>query len=100
MARARARARALAGASPARRAPGGGGGVDEDPSSLGARVYSAFPCPFPPDARAAYAHYTGPHKPWTSYEPANAKFAPWYRELELAGIDPEAAIARGEFAAD
>ena len=66
----------------------------------GARVYSAFPCPFPPDARAAYAHYTGPHKPWTSYEPANAKFAPWYRELELAGIDPEAAIARGEFAAD
>ncbi|MEM8861425.1 MAG: 4Fe-4S dicluster domain-containing protein, partial [Chloroflexota bacterium] len=49
--------------------------------ALMAAIYTAFPCPFAPvkgQIRVAYHHFTGNIKPWTRYDPGNARFQQWY----------------------
>ena len=63
-----------------------------DGSDLSQKVWAAFPCPFfqknePPPL--AYYHFTGNKKPWSKYDPSNAKFAEWYAALGEAGVDAQ-----------
>ena len=67
-----------------------------DGSDISEKVWAAFPCPFfqkeaPPPL--AYYHFTGNKKPWSKYDPANAKFAEWYAALGEAGVDPSVLFA-------
>mmetsp|Transcript_27337 Transcript_27337/g.94490 ORF Transcript_27337/g.94490 Transcript_27337/m.94490 type:complete len:322 (+) Transcript_27337:1946-2911(+) len=64
-------------------------GADGAARANAAVVYGAFPCPFPAmdEARLAYFHFTGNSKPWTLYDPSNARYAQWYAMLEGLGID-------------
>lgn len=67
---------------------------DPDDALAGA-VWAAFPCPFyhKPAPNLAYYHFTGNKKPWTVYDPSNARYAEWYDALAAAGVDVAAALA-------
>lgn len=62
---------------------------------LASAIYRAFPCPFAPvkgDIDVAYHHFTGNVKPWTRYDPGNARFKQWYAVLADIGIDVQKTI--------